>query len=115
MSNEMMLTFVILAVAVILFITELIRVDLVGLAVLTALALTNLVEPQEALVGFSNPAVVTVWAMFILSAGLSRTGVSRSGAGVETAPKDERRSRASIPQPALTINMTNSKLHVRSF
>ncbi len=76
MTTEMMLTFGILAIAIILFVTELIRVDLVGLAVLAALALTNLVKPEQALIGFSNPAVVTVWAMFILSEGLARTGVS---------------------------------------
>lgn len=76
MTTDIMLTFIILGVSILLFITEAIRVDLVGLAVLVALALTNLVKPEQALIGFSNPAVVTVWAMFILSAGLSRTGVS---------------------------------------
>jgi di/tricarboxylate transporter len=34
------------------------------------------VTPTEALSGFSSPAVVTVWAVFILSGGLSRTGVA---------------------------------------
>jgi len=43
---------------------------------LSALALTGLVTPQEALAGFSSPAVVTVWAMFILSAALTRTGIA---------------------------------------
>jgi di/tricarboxylate transporter len=38
--------------------------------------LTGLVTPVEALAGFSNPAVVTVWAVFILSGGLTRTGVA---------------------------------------
>lgn len=52
------------------------RMDVVGLLVLAALALTKLVTTQEALYGFSSPAVVTVWAMFILSAGLMRTGVA---------------------------------------
>lgn len=76
MNLEITLTFAILAVAIVLFVTEVFRVDLVGLAVLVALALTGLVSPEQALAGFSNPAVVTVWAMFILSAGLARTGVS---------------------------------------
>jgi di/tricarboxylate transporter len=39
-------------------------------------ALTGLVSPVEALSGFSNPAVVTVWAVFILSGGLTLTGVA---------------------------------------
>ena len=33
-------------------------------------------SPEDTLAGFSNPAVITVWAMFILSAGLSETGVA---------------------------------------
>jgi di/tricarboxylate transporter len=55
---------------------ERLRVDLVALLVLVALALSGLVTADEALSGFSNPAVVTVWAVFILSAGLARTGVA---------------------------------------
>ncbi len=62
--------------ALVLFVGEWIRVDLVALLVLLALAITGLVTPPEALAGFSNPAVITVWAMFIVSAGLSRTGIA---------------------------------------
>lgn len=76
MNLEIVLVYSILAIAILLFITELVRVDLVALGVLVVLALTGLVQPEQALSGFSNPAVVTVWAMFILSAGLTRTGVS---------------------------------------
>jgi di/tricarboxylate transporter len=73
---EIVLTFAILGIAVLLFVSEIIRVDLVALGVLVTLALTGLVQPEQALSGFSNPAVVTVWAMFILSAGLARTGIA---------------------------------------
>jgi len=66
----------ILVAALALFISEIIRIELVALLVLSVLALTGLVTPTEALGGFSNPAVITVWAMFILSAGLTRTGVA---------------------------------------
>ena len=76
MSNDILLTLIILGISVILFITEKISVDLVALLVLSALALTKLVTPEEALSGFSSPAVVTVWAVFILSAGLTRTGIA---------------------------------------
>lgn len=76
MTAEIATVFAILAVAIVLFITERIRIDLVALIVLVSLALTNLVSPTEALSGFSNIAVVTVWAILILSAGLSRTGVA---------------------------------------
>lgn len=66
----------IVSVALVVFVSGRLRVDVVGLLVLSALALSGLVTPQEALAGFSSPAVVTVWAMFILSAGLTHTGIA---------------------------------------
>ncbi len=66
----------VLAGAVALFVSKKVRVDIVALMVLVSLALLGLVTPLEALSGFSNPAVVTVWAVFILSGGLSRTGIA---------------------------------------
>lgn len=62
--------------AFVLFIGSWLRVDLVGLMVLSALALTGLITPAEAMGGFSSPAVVTVWALFILTGGLTRTGIA---------------------------------------
>ena len=76
MTLEIAATMAILLVAIVLFVTEILRVDLIALLVLAALALTGLVSPEQALSGFSNPAVITVWAVFILSGGLSRTGVA---------------------------------------
>ncbi len=76
MTLDIGLVLGILTIAVVLFVTEKVRVDLVALMVLLAVALTGLVAPRQALSGFSNPAVVTVWAVFILSGGLTRTGVA---------------------------------------
>ncbi len=76
MTPDMALIFSILAVAVVLLITEWIPMEVTALLSLGAVALTGLVNPVEALSGFSNPAVVTVWAVFILSGGLTRTGVA---------------------------------------
>ena len=76
MTIEIALVLAILGIAVVLFVTEWIRVDVVAMLVLGSLALTGLLSPAEALSGFSNPAVVTVWAILILSAALSRTGVA---------------------------------------
>ena len=66
---------VIVAGAVVLFVTEKLRADLVALCVLSALLLTGLIRPEQALSGFANPATATVAAMFVLSAGLARTGL----------------------------------------
>ena len=76
MSFDVWLVFGILATTMVLFVTEKLRVDLVALLVLVTLALTGLVSTSEALSGFASPAVVTVWAVFVLSGGLARTGVA---------------------------------------
>ena len=66
----------ILVISLVLFISEVIRMDVVALLVLGALAVTGLVDSNQAFAGFSNSAVITVWAMFILSEGLTRTGIA---------------------------------------
>ncbi len=76
MTSDIALVLAILIGSVILFATEWLRVDLIALMVLLALALTGLVTPAEALSGFSSPAVITVWAVFIVSAGLFQTGIA---------------------------------------
>jgi di/tricarboxylate transporter len=76
MDLDIALVLAILLVAVMLFVTERLRMDVVALLVLGSLALLGLVTPVQALSGFSSGAVVTVWAMFIISGGLSQTGVA---------------------------------------
>ena len=50
--------------------------DVIALMVLGSLVVTGLVTPPEAVAGFSNGAVIAVWAMFILSNALTRAGIS---------------------------------------
>ncbi|NIL94830.1 MAG: SLC13 family permease [Woeseiaceae bacterium] len=76
MTLDIAIVLIILGISLILFISEVIRMDLVALLVLGALALTGLVNAEQAFAGFSNGAVITVWAMFILSEGLTRTGIA---------------------------------------
>jgi di/tricarboxylate transporter len=76
MTVEILIVLVILGVSLVLFVSEVIRMDLVALLVLCTLAITGLVDAESAFAGFSNSAVITVWAMFILSEGLTRTGIA---------------------------------------
>lgn len=76
MTLDIALTFGVLLMAIIFFISEILRPDLVALIVLVLMVVFGLVSPGDALAGFSNPAVVAIWAMFILSSGLARTGVA---------------------------------------
>jgi len=52
------------------------RVDVVALLVMVALAVSGVLAPEQAVRGFGNPSVVTVWAVFILAGGVARTGVA---------------------------------------
>ena len=76
MTAEILLVLAILIIAIVLFVTEKLRVDVVALLVLGGLAVFGLVTAPEAISGFSNSAVVTVWAVFILSGGLGQTGIA---------------------------------------
>ena len=71
---EHVLVLAVVAGAMVLFVTEKLRVDLVALCVLVALLLLRLIRTDQTLYGFANPATATVAAMFVLSAGLARTG-----------------------------------------
>lgn len=83
MTLEIAFVLALLAGAVVLFATEKLPVDLVALMVMAALLVSGVVSPAEGIAGFSNPATVTVGAMFILSAGLSKTGaLNFAGAGL---------------------------------
>jgi di/tricarboxylate transporter len=61
--------------AMFLLVTERLRADIVALCVLAALLLLRLLSPYQALYGFANQATATVACMFVLSAGLVRTGL----------------------------------------
>ena len=76
MTPQIALTLAIIVAALVIFATEKLRVDVVALLVLLTVALTGLVEPKDVFAGFANSAVVTVWAVYIVSGGLFRTGVA---------------------------------------
>ncbi|GIX38102.1 MAG: membrane protein [Silanimonas sp.] len=71
---DALLTLAVVLAATALFVSEKLRVDVVALMILCALLLLGLVEPKAALGGFSSEATITVAAMFVLSAGLTRSG-----------------------------------------
>lgn len=71
---DQMLVLVILVAGVVAFATEKLPVDLVAIMIMGALLVAGVVTIEEGLSGFSNPATITVGAMFVLSAALTRTG-----------------------------------------
>jgi di/tricarboxylate transporter len=75
MTPTILLMLGILVLAFIAFICEWLPVDITAITVAIVLMLLGLVTPEEGIAGFGNNATVTIMAMFILSAGIARTGV----------------------------------------
>ncbi len=75
MTWEVIAVYIILVATVVLFVTDRVRTDIVGLMIISILGLLGILEPKELLEGFSNQALVTIAAMFVLSAALMRSGM----------------------------------------
>lgn len=74
-TMDMYIVFVLLGLAVFLFVTDLLRVDLVGLLMMVLLPLSGVITAEEAIAGLSSNAVVSIIAVMIIGAGLNKTGV----------------------------------------
>ncbi|MEA3288416.1 MAG: SLC13 family permease [Candidatus Marinimicrobia bacterium] len=77
MTIEMIFVLAVLGFAVLFFITEWLRVDLVALSVLLILSIFGFVSHHDAIAGFSNTAIITIASVLVLSAGLVQTGVAQ--------------------------------------
>ncbi|MCK5403874.1 MAG: SLC13 family permease, partial [Desulfobulbaceae bacterium] len=78
MTPEIILVLGVLCVAILLFIFEWVRVDVVGIIMMVGLPLLGLVTPKEAISGLSSNAVVSIIAVIIIGAGLDKTGAMNS-------------------------------------
>jgi di/tricarboxylate transporter len=111
MTLEIGMVLGILACAVFLFVANKFATDVVALLMLLALVLTKTLSPADALAGFGNSAVVTIGAIFIITAGLANTGIA-SWLGrriLRLAGSSERRlvSLAMASAAALSLVMNN--------
>jgi di/tricarboxylate transporter len=70
------LVFMILALTILFFASDWLRLDLVAVMALLALILTGILTPQEAIAGFSDPIVLIIAGLFVVSGGLFQTGVA---------------------------------------
>ena len=70
-------TLIVLAISAFFFMRGKVRSDLVALCTLLALLLLNILEPAEALAGFSSSVVIMMVGLFIVGAGIFRTGLAK--------------------------------------
>ena len=75
LTVDMIIVMAVIVAAVFLFIVEWVRVDVVAIIVMLSLPLLGLISGQEAFIGFSSNAVISIIAVIIIGAGLDRTGI----------------------------------------
>lgn len=68
-------TLLLLVLAIVLFATEKLPVDVIGIILVICLVLTQVLTVQEAVAGFGNDVVITIAGLFLLVGGLIRTGL----------------------------------------
>lgn len=74
MGTAALITIAVIILALILFVTEALPVDLVAMIIMVTLMITGVITAQQGIAGFSNNATITVAFMFVLSDALLRTG-----------------------------------------
>ena len=67
-------TLAVVLLALVAMVREMAGPDLIMMAALFALAAAGVLTPQETFLGFANPALATIGALFVVSAGLRETG-----------------------------------------
>ncbi len=72
---EIALVLGLLLVAIVLFATEKLSVDIVTLILLIILILSNILTPAEAFAGFSSDFIIILASIFVISGALRETGV----------------------------------------
>jgi len=76
MTLEIGLLFALIGVMAVLFLTELLPIEVTAFLGLIILTLGGYLGPAEAFGGFASPAVITMLSVFFLSAALLHTGVA---------------------------------------
>jgi len=74
MDWQIALTLGVVALALVAMVREIAQPDLVMMAALVVLAVSGILEPDEAFVGFSNKAVIAIGVLFVVSQALRSTG-----------------------------------------
>jgi len=74
-SNSIIKVSIVTMWALYLFTTETFPVDITAMLIMIILIVSGLVTPEQGVSGFSNTATITVLCMFILSAGIEKTGI----------------------------------------
>ena len=106
LTPDMILVLVILAGAIAMFVSEIVRIDVAAILIMVVVGVTGLVEGQDLFAGFASNAVISIIAVMILGAGLDRVGVMRRVAAflLRVGGETERRITALVSGAVATIS-----------
>jgi di/tricarboxylate transporter len=75
MTPEIAIVLGVITLMFILFVMELFPLDVTALSILAVVLVLGYISPEEAISGFSNPAVITIALLFVLSHALQKSGI----------------------------------------
>lgn len=104
MLNEASLVIGVVSVVLLLMALTRIAPDLILMAALAALMLCGILTAEEALTGFANTGVMTIAALYVVSAGLRETGAIRLGASLLGMPKSSRDAQLRLMAPVSLLS-----------
>jgi di/tricarboxylate transporter len=106
LTTDMLLVLAVLLGAIVLFVTEVVRVDVAAILIMVVVGLLGLVPAGEVFAGFASNAVISIIAVMIIGAALDRVGVMRTVAAwlLKVGGTTERRIMASTSMAVGTIS-----------
>ncbi|MDD4765572.1 MAG: SLC13 family permease, partial [Atribacterota bacterium] len=75
MLTQQLIVIIILIATIMLFIFDILRVDLVAILCMLSLGWSGILEPLEAISGFSSNAVIAMIAVMVIGSGIYKTGI----------------------------------------
>jgi di/tricarboxylate transporter len=116
MDSGLLITLLILAGAIVLFLSERLSIDLVALLVLVALGFSRVLTPVEVFSGLSDTAVITILAIFVLAHGLETTGIAERIGDflVRAAGKSETRLTVALMSASAFMSLFMNNIAVAS-
>lgn len=75
MNTDIIIVLLILSITVVMFVLDIVRIDLVAITGMLALGWSGILTPEEMFSGFSGNAVISIIAVMIMGRGIARTGL----------------------------------------
>ncbi len=72
---ELYLTVAIIIIGIILFVRDYFSVDTTSIIIMALFIVSGVLTPEEGFAGFNHPATITLGCMFVISAGIFKSGI----------------------------------------